>query len=152
MNTDRDRVPKTFAVDLVDETKRFVRYSAQILLVDNRQITIPPSDTQGSVIFIKPDMVGHKVIEVLAPEEDFAAKQVGRIEAELAFDDPDRGLHFADRFSFDAPGQSRFFEYDYADPARSGYRLTTTEILTNGMSRRRELGLSVENPLRLRLS
>ena len=152
MNSDQDRGPKTFAVDLVDETKRFVRYSAQILLVDNRQITIPPSDTQGSVIFIKPDMVGHKVIEVLAPAEDFAAKQVGRIEAELAFDDPDRGLHFADRFSFDAPGQSRFFEYDYADAGRSGYRLTTTEILTNGMSRRRELGLTVENPLRLRLS
>lgn len=152
MNTDKDRVPKSFAVDLVDETKRFVRYSAQILLSDNRQITIPPSDTQESVVFVKPDMVGHRVVEVLAPDEDFAARQVMRFEAELAFDDVDRGLHFADRFSFDAAGQSRFFEYDYADAARSGYRLTTTEILANGMSRRRELGLTVENPLRLRLT
>jgi hypothetical protein len=152
MNTDQDRGPKTFAVDLVDETRRFVRYSAKILLIDNRQISIPPSDTQESVIFIRPDMVGHRVIEVLSPQEDFAAKGVARFDAELAYDDPGNGLSFADKFSFDAPGQSRVFEFDYADSARSAYRLITTEILRNGMSRRREPGLTVENPLRLRLS
>ncbi len=152
MNMDQEKSPKTFAVNLVDETKRFVRYSAKILLKDNRQIEIPASDTQESVIFIRTDMTGHRVIDVRSPEEDFAAKGVARIVAELAYEDPSRGLSFADRFTFDGPGQSRFFEYDYADSSRSAYRLTQTEILTNGMSRRRELGQTVENPLRLRLT
>ncbi len=88
MNTDQDRGPKTFAVDLVDETKRFVRYSAKILLIDNRQITIPPSDTQEAVVIIRSDMIGHRVIEVQSPQDDFAAKEVARIEVELAFADP----------------------------------------------------------------
>ena len=129
----------------------FVRYSAKILLTDNRQIEIPASDTQDSVIFIRTDMTGHRVIDVRAPEEDFAGKGVRRVDVELSYADEARGLSFADRFSFDGPGQSRFFEYDYADSAKSAYRVTVTEILTNGMSRSREQGLTVENPLRLTL-
>lgn len=151
MNTPQEMTPKIFAVELVDETRRFVRYAAKILLNDNRQIEIPPSDTQESVIIIRPDMKGHKVIEVLAPPADFAVKGVRRVDVELAYRDETRGLAFADRFTFDGPGQSRFFEYDYADAAHSAYSAVITEIMTNGMSRRRERGLMVENPLRLAL-
>lgn len=150
MNTDKDRGPKDFAVNLVEETRRFVRYSATILMTDGRRIAIPPSDTQESTILVTIDMRGHKVIEVLSPEADFAALGLSRIEAELAYEDPEFGLSYRDRFTFDGPGQSRFFEFDYARSERGTYTVALTEFFTNGLSRQREPRQSVENPLRLR--
>lgn len=152
MNTDSDRTPKIFKVNLIDASKRFVKYSAKILLMDNRQIDVPLSETQESNILLRIDMKGHRVIEVRAPDEDFAAKGVSKIEAELSYEDIEFGISLRDKFTFDAPGQSRFFEFDYARADASAYRVTVTEFFTNGMSQTRDLGLSVENPLRLRLS
>ena len=152
MNSDTDRIPKSFVVNLKDENKRFIRYSAKILMTDNRQIDIPLSDTQESTIFIRLDMKAHRVIQVLSPDDNFAAKGVARVQADLAFEDPDFGMSVRNSFTFDGPGQSGFFEYDYARSEVSTYQLTVTEFLTNGMSRQRPTGQSVESPLRLRLT
>jgi hypothetical protein len=151
MNADGQRGPGVFEIALADETRRIVRYSATFLLVDNREIKVPVSETQSDQILLRLDMKGHRMVEVVAPTQDFAAAGVQRIEAELLYEDTENGLSFADRFIFEAPGASRFFEYDYADPNRATYRLKTVEVLANGLKRKRDYGEMIENPLRLRL-
>ena len=149
--SDQGRLPKTFAVNLADPDKRFVRYSARIIMKDGSQISIPTSETQGVFVPISLDTIGHRVVEVHGPKGDFAAASISRVEARLSFADPDHGLSATDILTFDAPGQIKFFEYDYARTDMRAVLLTQTEVFDNGMRSERNLGSTVENPLRLRL-
>lgn len=139
-NTDQDRVPKTFSVNLVDPEQRLVHYSATILLNDNRLITVPPSVTAGSSIFIRTDMMGHRIVAVQPADVDFAALGIVRIEADLDFVDPSAGLSFADRFTFLSAEDVRFFEYDYVSTERNGYTCKARIVLANGLVQEQDLG------------
>lgn len=149
--SDQGKLPKTFAVNLADPEKRFVRYSARIIMKDGSQVSIPSSETQAVFIPISLDTIGHRVVEVHGPTGDFAAPGIARVEARLSFSDPDFGLSATDILTFDAPGQIKFFEYDYARTDMRAVLLTQTDVFDNGMRAERNLGQSVENPLRLRL-
>jgi len=150
-DTDIGRAPKMFSVNLANADKRFVRYKARIILRDGSMITIPTSETQDAFVSISLDMQGHRVVEVHGPTEDFAAKGIVRVEARLEFDDPDFGLKSTDILTFDSPGQVKFFEYDYARTDTRAVHLTQSDVFDNGMRSERSLGLTVENPIRLKL-
>lgn len=149
--SEQGKLPKTFSVNLADPEKRFVRYSARIIMKDGSQVSIPSSETQAVFIPISLDTIGHRVVEVHGPTGDFAAPGIARVEARLSFSDPDFGLSATDILTFDAPGQIKFFEYDYARTDMRAVLLTQTDVFDNGMRAERNLGQSVENPLRLRL-
>lgn len=149
--SDAGKLPKTFSVNLADPDKRFVRYSTRIILKDGSQVAIPSSETQAVFVPISLDMIGHRVVEVHGPTGDFAAAGIDRVEARLSFTDPDFGLSATDVLRFDQPGQIRFFEYDYARTDVRAVQITQTDVWDNGMRGERNLGSTVENPLRLRL-
>ena len=139
-NTNEDRTPKIFSVDTVDPEQRFVNYSAMILLSDNRQITIPPSVTSGTIILIRADMMGHRIIRVRPDNVDFAAKGIMRIEADLAYVDLAEGLSFKDRYTFNSATDEVFFEYDYANAQNNSYGCKIKIILSNGLVQTKDLG------------
>jgi hypothetical protein len=139
-DTPEDRVPKTFAVNLVDGEQRLVRWSATFVLKDNRTIAVPPSMTAGSTVVLRSDMAGHRVVTVLPPEVDFAAQGIARVEARLAYDDAESALHFEDEYTFTGPRDAGFFEYDYVAADQSGYSCQLRTVLANGLVQERDLG------------
>jgi hypothetical protein len=139
-DTPEDRVPKTFAVNLVDGEQRLVRWSATFVLKDNRMIAVPPSMTAGSTVVLRTDMAGHRVVTVLPPEVNFAAQGIARVEARLAYNDAESALQFEDEYTFTGPGDARFFEYDYVAADRSGYSCQLRTVLANGLVQERDLG------------
>lgn len=139
-NTDQDRVPKTFSVNLADPEQRILRYSGSILLNDNRLISIPPSATAGSVIFIRADMMGHRIVAVQPADVDFGALGILRIEADMDFVDSNAGLSFSDRFTFWSAEDLKFFEYDYVSTERNSYTCVVRIVLANGLVQERDLG------------
>ncbi|TMM42019.1 MAG: hypothetical protein E6F99_01670 [Actinobacteria bacterium] len=141
MNTDTDRLPKTFSANLVDPDQRFVGYSATILLSDNRIITVPPSVTAGPAIFIRTDMIGHRVVAVRPPSVDFGVQGLLRVEADLSFADADAGLSFADTYTFFSAKDSGVFEYDYVAAERNRYHCRVRGVHSNGLVQERDLGM-----------
>jgi hypothetical protein len=140
-NTDQDRGPKTFSANLVDPEQRLVSYSATILLSDNRVITIPPSMTVAPTIFIRTDMVGHRVVTVRPADVNFGTLGILRMEADLEFADETAGLSFADKFTFWSAKDSQVFEFDYASAERNRYRCRVRTVHANGLVQERDLGL-----------
>jgi hypothetical protein len=140
-DTDQDRGPKKFSVNLADPEQRIIRYSASILLKDNRLIAIPPSATAGPAIFIRTDTMGHRMVEVRTADVDFAARGIVRIEADLAYDDPAAGLSFSDTYTFWSPQDVQFFEFDYASAERDSYSCTVRVVFANGLVQARDLGM-----------
>lgn len=140
-NTDQDRTPKVFSANLVDPEKRLVQYSATILLSDNRMINVPQSATTASSIFIRTDMMGHRIITVRPADIDFGMLGILRMEADLNFGDPNAGLSFSDRFAFLSPRDVKVFEYDYASAQRNSYHCTVRTVHANGLVQERDLGL-----------
>jgi hypothetical protein len=137
----QDRGPKTFTASIADGTDQMlVRYTATILLKDNRAITVPPSATAGTIVAFRTDTLGHRIVAVRPGDADFAARGLVRIEAQLAYTDPESGLNFQDRFTFLSSKDSRFFEYDYAAAERNAYTCTVTFVMANGLVQERELG------------
>jgi hypothetical protein len=141
LNTDVDRLPKTFSASLVDPAQRFVGYSAMILLNDNRMITVPPSMTAGPAVFVRTDMTGHRVVMVRSGIADFAQAGIVRMEADLDFADTAAGLSFADTFTFSSARDSAFFEFDYVDAGRDSYHCLVRTVYANGLVQERDLGL-----------
>lgn len=139
-DTEADRNPKTFTVDLLDPDQRFVTYSAMLLLSDNRQVAIPPSVTAGTVVFVRADMMGHRIITVRPDEVDFAAKGIMRIEADLTYADRDEGLSFEDSFTFNTSADRDFFEFDYLRAERNSYTCKARILLSNGLIQAKDLG------------
>jgi hypothetical protein len=79
-------------------------------------------------------------VTVAAPDVDFAARGIARIEAQLSYDDPGEGLSFNDRFTFTHQRDVNFFEFDYASVGRSSYSCTVVLVLLNGLVQERDLG------------
>lgn len=140
-NTDQDRLPKTFSANLADPEKRLVSYTATILLKDNRMISIPTSTTAAASIFIRSDMIGHRIVTVRPVEVNFADKGILRMEADLNFSDDSAGLGFADSFIFWSPKDVQFFEYDYVAAERDKYTCKVRLLMANGLIQERDLGL-----------
>jgi hypothetical protein len=141
LNTDTDRLPKTFSASLADPEQRFVGYSAMILLNDNRMITIPPSMTAGPAVFIRTDMTGHRVVTVRPGIADFAPAGIIRLEADLEFADAGAGLSFADTFTFWSARDSAYFEFDYVAAERDRYHCRIRTVYVNGLVQERDLGM-----------
>ena len=139
-DTNEDRGPKSFAVNLVDGSRRLVSYQPTFVLKDNRTIVVPASMTAGSTIVLRTDMAGHRVVTVAPPAVDFAARGIVRVEAELSYADPDAGLSFDDRFTFADAGGAGQFEFDYVSPARASYGCKALLVLANGLVLERDLG------------
>lgn len=139
-DTPTDRGPKTFTIDLVDGDKRLVSYAPTFILKDNRQITVPPSMTAGSIIVLRTDMAGHRVVSVAPPDVSFAQRGIVRIEAALAYADPDNGLEFNDKLTFADSHDRGAFEFDYVSSLRSNYTCNTTLVLANGLAVQHDLG------------
>lgn len=139
-NTPEDRVPKAFTINLVDSNYRLVSYLATFILNDNRTITVPHSMTAGSTIILRADMAGHRIVKLAPPNVDFGARGILRIEAELAYSDPDAGLSFRDRFTFTNPREARLFEFDYVSAENASYSCRVTLMLSNGLVLERDLG------------
>jgi len=93
--------------------------------------------------------MGHRVIEVQGPDGGFEAATLRRIELELRFEDAAKGLASADKLIFDGPGQTKFFEFDYAHEAARAVSVVRTDVHLNGLQNRRDLGQTTENRIRL---
>ena len=89
------------------------------MLADNRTIVVPPSMTAGTTIVLRTDMAGHRIVTVLPPDVDFPARGITRIEARLAYHDPDAGLSYEDVFTFTGSRERAFFEFDYTAAERA---------------------------------
>jgi hypothetical protein len=139
-DTPADRVPRVFSVNLADPNQRIVSYVATIVLKDNRTIIVPKSMTTGSTIVLRSDMAGHRIVTVAPPNLDFGARGIVRMEARLAYTDPEAGLSFSDRFTFAGPQDVGFFEFDYTSSQRVDYTCTETVVLANGLVQERDLG------------
>ncbi len=141
--------PQTFSVGLADKSKRFVRYQVKIIMANGTQIDIPTSETQETFLTISANSMGHRVIEVQGPDGGFEAATLRRIELELRFEDAAKGLASADKLIFDGPGQTKFFEFDYAHEAARAVSVVRTDVHLNGLQNRRDLGQTTENRIRL---
>lgn len=139
-DTPEDRVPKTFSVNLVDGNQRLVSYTTTFVLKDNRTLHVPPSMTRGSIVVLRSDMAGHRIVTVAAPNVDFAARGIVRIEAQLSYSDADAGLSFGDTFTFANGREEAFFEFDYTAQGRASYGCKATIVLANGLVIERDLG------------
>jgi hypothetical protein len=139
-DTPQDRVPKTFSIDLVDGTRRLVSYATTFILKDNRTIIVPPSMTAGSIIVLRTDMAGHRVVTVTPPDVSFPERGIVRIEAALAYADPDNGLEFNDKLTFANAHDQGSFEFDYVTALRANYSCSTTLVLANGLAVQHDMG------------
>ena len=139
-NTPDDKVPKSFTINLVDGNQRLVSYGATIVLADNRTLVVPPSMTAGTTIVLRTDMAGHRIVTVLPPDVDFLARGITRIEARLAYHDPDAGLSYEDVLTFTGSRERAFFEFDYTAAERASYRGMALLVLANGLVLERDLG------------
>ncbi len=139
-DTPEDREPKSFSVNLVDGNQRLVSYMPTFVLKDNRIITIPRSSTAGSIIVLRTDMAGHRVVTATTPETDLFARGIVRIEAQLNYEDADAALSFSDRFTFTQASETQLFEFDYVAVERSGYTCQVLIVRTNGLVQELDLG------------
>ncbi len=140
-DTPEDRGPKTFSVGLVDANQRLVTYVPTFVLKDNRIISIPPSETAGSIIVLRTDMASHRIVTVSAPDIDLFYAGIDRIEAQLSYEDPDQGLSYHDRFTFTQAAETHLFEFDYVALERAGYRCRVLRVHTNGLAQEIDLGV-----------
>lgn len=140
MDTEQERLPKVFSVNLVDPAQRLIRYAPTILLKDNRMIAVPPSMTSASTLIVRADMTGHRIVVVQPAEADFAGRGISRLEAAPSYVDSEAGLSFEDRFTFNSEKIVEFFEYDYVAAERSSYTCKVTIVYANGLVQERDLG------------
>jgi hypothetical protein len=139
-DTPQDRGPKSFSINLVDGSRRLVSYAPTFVLKDNRTITVPPSMTGGSVIVLRTDMAGHRIVTVAAPNVKFPEAGIRRIEAALAYSDPDAGLAFNDRLMFADARDVGAFEFDYVSALHKSYSCNATLVFENGLVLEHDLG------------
>lgn len=97
-------------------------------------VEVPESVTVDRRIIVRPDMRGHRIVEV-RPPEDFDGHSLKRVTADLRFEDFESGLSFADTFVFESPEARSYFEYDYVADARDRYELRVTYLFDNGLER-----------------
>jgi hypothetical protein len=86
-------------------------------------------------------MTGHRIVKVRPAPADFGQLSILRIEADLRYEDANAGLSFADSFTFWAPEDAHFFEYDYASERNNRYTCRARTVLANGLVQERDLGI-----------
>jgi hypothetical protein len=133
-NTAEGKVAKTFSVILADPGKRAVNYRVKLLLKDNSLVELPPSMTFDNQIILRADMRGHRVVTVQPEPIDFAARNVDRVQLDVAYKDDANGLSYANTFTFRDSTEKGFFEYDYVDVQKRGYSVQVTTVFRDGFS------------------
>jgi len=139
-DTPDDRGPKTVTFNLVNGARRLVSYRPIFILKDNRTISVPMSMTAGSIVVLRTDMAGHRVVSIVPPDVSFASKGIVRIEAALSYSDSDNGLAFNDKLVFSSQRDSGEFEFDYVSPQQSSYTCNALLVLENGLAVERDMG------------
>jgi hypothetical protein len=134
--TAQDAATKTFSVELLDPEQRQVSFQATFVMADGTTVVVPESSTTQERIVLRPDMKGHRAVQMrVAPMGDFTASGLREIVVEAAYDDELAKLHFADIARFTTPSERRSFEFDYVDTAKDGYRYRITHRYANGLER-----------------
>jgi hypothetical protein len=133
-NTAEGKAAKTFSVILADPGKRAVNYRVKLLLKDNSLVELPPSMTFDNQIILRADMRGHRVVTVQPEPIDFAARNVDRVQLDVAYKDDANGLSYANTFTFRDSTEKGFFEYDYVDVQKRGYSVQVTTVFRDGFS------------------
>ena len=137
--TAQDAATKTFSVELLDPEQRQVSFQATFVMADGTTVVVPESSTTQERIVLRPDMKGHRAVQMrVAPMGDFTASGLREIVVEAAYDDELAKLHFADVARFTTPAERRSFEFDYVDTAKDGYRYRVTHRYANGLERTSE--------------
>lgn len=129
--------PQKFTIAVEDPEHKQVSYRATFLFKDGRMIEVPESMTLDRRIVIRPDMRGRRIVEV-HPPDDFAARNVKRITAEVRYEDFTAALSFNDTFVFEDASARGYFEFDYVDEARDRYESRITTLFENGLQQATE--------------
>jgi hypothetical protein len=125
----------TFEVDLVDPDRRNVEYRVTMLFANGRVRTIPASVTRENRVFLRADMLGHRVIRVRPDPAIPLGSRVREVTASLSYEDAGGGLSYNDEFRFSDPADERFFEFDFVDEFKTAYRYRSRFQFSNGMAR-----------------
>ncbi len=128
----------TFEVDLVDPERRSVEYRVTMLFANGRVRTIPPSVTRENRVFLRADMIGHRVVRVRPDPTIPFGGRIREVAAALSYEDPEGGLSYNDEFRFTDPNDERYFEFDFVDEFRTSYRHRARFQFSNGMVRQTE--------------
>ncbi len=142
--------PQRFTVDVQDPDVKRVFFRVTFLFKDGRMTEVPESVTMERRIIVRPDMRGHRVVEV-RPPADFAALHLRRVTTEIRYEDFVAGITFNDTFVFEDGNAKGFFEFDYVDEARDRYESRTTFLFENGMERSTDFTASEGPVLQLRV-
>lgn len=141
--------PQKFVVDMQDPEKKQVLFKVTFLFKDGRMTEIPESVTLERRIILRPDMKGHRIVEV-RPPTDFIARQLKRVTAEIRYEDFTAGFSFADSFVFEDASARGYFEFDYADEARDRYEARAIYLFQSGLEQSSEWTASDVSVLQLK--
>ena len=95
----------------------------------------PPSFTLQPRIIVRPDMRGHKIVTIRAPQVNFATQKIKAMTVETRYVDGEAGLSFNNVANFASANDQASFEFDYVDPAKSHYEYRTNLLFTNGLAK-----------------
>ncbi len=129
-----------------------VEFSTKILFKDNTIKQIPSSSTTENVLFIRADMVGHRLVHVSLKPIDFSRQKIQKVLVSMHYEDVAAGLSCADEFTFLGQDGRDTFEFDYVSTERDRYRCVVNTLFSNGMSKTTELGLLSDKHLILDLA
>jgi hypothetical protein len=133
--TAADAGSKTFAFNPKNPDQKLIAYEVTMLTKAGAPIKVPRSFTADRRLIVRADMRGHRVIAVAPAVTPFAPAHVVVLAVDLRYVDAGNGLSFSDHFDFHSPADHGTFEFDYVDPARSGYEYKVTASYDNGLSR-----------------
>lgn len=123
-----------FTVALEDPSRRQVGYKVTVVGKDGTVTETPQSFTLQPRIAVRSDMKGHKIVAIRPEPGDFAAQNIRDIVVKAEYADPDRGLSYADEFTFKSASDRAFFEYDFAGGGPVSYRYRIVRRYANGLS------------------
>ena len=126
---------KSFAIHRRNPNLRRVGYKVTIMYADGRLVEIPPSFTLQPRIIVRPDMRGHKIVTIRAPQVNFATQKIKAMTVETRYVDGEAGLSFNNVANFVSANDQASFEFDYVDPAKSHYEYRTNLLFTNGLAK-----------------
>lgn len=131
---DKAAATGNFTVALEDPDRRQVGYKVTVILKDGTIAEIPPSFTLDRRITVRGDMKGHKIVVIRPEPGDFAELKLRDVVVQAEYSDPERGLSFADEFTFKSGADRAHFEYDFVDAGLISYRYRIVRRYTNGLS------------------
>jgi hypothetical protein len=126
---------QAFVVELHDPTQRAVEYSVTTITAAGDVHDVPRSVTREQRVVISEKLRGHRSVAVQLPPIDFAAARLRQVSVHATYEDLDAGLVAADDLLFSHPDDVRFFEFDYADPAKTSFHYVTTSTSVSNATR-----------------